>query len=63
MFSCVSTSHGLTAYKNAPYEDNFTKTFTMLEGVQLYNYFFMRVSGVPLFIGIKYTRLKPTNLD
>ena len=47
-----TTSHVLTAYKGASYEENFYN-IGRLVAVQ-----FFRVSGTSLFVVIKYPRLK-----
>ena len=51
-----AASHRLTACKGIPYKE---KLFAILDGMQFYNIFAVRVNGTLLFMVIKYTRLRP----
>ena len=41
----------------------YDTAFTILESMQLYNFFTARVSGISLLPVIKYTRLKPRLIE
>ena len=56
---CDAASHGLTAYQGAPCKKFLGTDYYNIRRLQLYNSFSVSVSGMSLFIVIKYTRLKP----